>query len=317
MRNILYTLQPYTAKHQSLCGNRNWEKWFHSLSSVPMKSKVEVTTFKTQISSCSSLTLHILVHIIFYTILSLCQGWSKFYTTFISLKNRQQQCKAQSISQSSVTLLLCELDCGVGVSLSWLVSIGDCGRNRRCRVGRWISIWLWNTDASDGAFNMFCYRLWVKDTFVSICFVSRGHHIVMRNLPRTTSAETSDGVVQQIHNICTVLSLCICWVFKFSVKEYGPSRDSNATQCNVCSPYLNIHRTVHSKPVEVFFAFFFWDEVPEVCVVQTGPRRPQSLQPCGWPPPLAHGWHLLGPHHTPWPSQHTQQILDKNKTVHR
>lgn len=51
--------------------------------------------------------------------------------------------------------------------------------------------------------------------------------------------------------------------------------------------------------------------VPEISVVRTGPGSPHSLRPCGWPLPLAHGWHLWGPHHTPWTIQHTADNGEK------
>lgn len=50
---------------------------------------------------------------------------------YLHLYLLKHEYEAQSICLGSFTLLLCELDSGVGVSLSWLGSIGDCGRKHK------------------------------------------------------------------------------------------------------------------------------------------------------------------------------------------
>lgn len=50
------------------------------------------------------------------------------------------------------------------------------------------------------------------------------------------------------------------------------------------------------------------DTEPAVCGVLTGPGSPLCLLPFGWLPPPAHGWHLVDPHRSPWPSQSTDMI---------
>lgn len=189
-------------------------------------------------------------------------------------------CSSRWVELMGVTLLLWELGGGVGLSLSWLVSTGDCGWNRRLQSLHMniYNKWLWKTDK-------FSVQLQTPT------------HSLLKKKKQKRKEKKAAKATQQIYMKYNLLKY---FCNQNSIGIHLEPRETKLLRSlqNVFSYYYESF----PKPLQmcIFFMGAVWDTVPEIHVaVQTEPGSPDSLQPCGWSPRPAHGWRLAGPCRTP------------------